>query len=130
MSDWVTVALIGGPILFLMWVVFTVSAMHKRDAYFWSLTSTWVSMGGGLFALVVFVVESNVVAYGGGPPAIVLGAVLVYAATVLYSGWYNMGALKNPLLALSVTMLQQLVLLTVIYVIARFTILSGERRQA
>jgi hypothetical protein len=28
------------PTLVLLWIILTVTALHKRDAYFWSLGST------------------------------------------------------------------------------------------
>ena len=32
------------PTLVLLWIVLTVTALHQRDAYFWSLGSTWTSL--------------------------------------------------------------------------------------
>jgi hypothetical protein len=39
--------------LALLWVILTVSALHKRDAYFWSLGSTWSSVIARPIALVI-----------------------------------------------------------------------------
>jgi hypothetical protein len=32
------------PALVLLWIILTVTALHKRDVYFWSLGSTWTSV--------------------------------------------------------------------------------------
>jgi len=32
------------PALVLLWIVLTVTSLHKRDARFWSLGSTWTSV--------------------------------------------------------------------------------------
>ena len=32
------------PVVLVLWIILTVTALHRRDVYFWSLGSTWVSV--------------------------------------------------------------------------------------
>src|SRR3979490_2969339 len=41
------------PALVLIWTIMTVMGLHKRDVYFWSLGSTWISVIACPIALVI-----------------------------------------------------------------------------
>jgi hypothetical protein len=41
------------PVLMLFWIIMTVTALHKREVYFWSLGSTWTSIIACPIALVI-----------------------------------------------------------------------------
>jgi hypothetical protein len=45
------------PALVLLWIILTVTALHKRDARFWSLGSTWTSVIA--CPIVLFIVSMN-----------------------------------------------------------------------
>jgi len=46
------------PALVLLWIILTVTALHQRDAYFWSLGSTWTSVIACPIALVIMSLSS------------------------------------------------------------------------
>jgi hypothetical protein len=46
------------PALVLLWIILTVTALHKREAYFWSLGSTWTSLIACPIALVIMSLSS------------------------------------------------------------------------
>ena len=45
------------PALVLLWIVLTVTSLHKRDARFWSLGSTWTSVIACPIVLIIIVAE-------------------------------------------------------------------------
>jgi hypothetical protein len=111
------------PALVLLWIVLTVSALHKRDAYFWSLGSTWTSVIACPIALVITSVSSWSRANDPNAPLfhapIVAGAIL-YVVAFAYSIFDNFRATKSAMLAISTSMLQQLAVLGVIYLFLRW----------
>jgi hypothetical protein len=97
------------PALVLLWIILTVSALHKRDAYFWSLGSTWTSVIACPIALVIMSLSSwsqlhdpNVPLFHG---PIIAGAIL-YLVAFAYATFYNYNVTKSTMLAISTSMLQ------------------------
>jgi hypothetical protein len=111
------------PALVLLWIILTVIALHKRDAYFWSLGSTWTSVIACPIALVVMSVSSW--SQVNGPNAslfhapIVAGAIL-YLVAFGYAILYNYNVTKSAALAISTSLLQQLSVLGVIFLFLRW----------
>ncbi len=111
------------PVLVLFWIVLTVTALHKREVYFWSLGSTWASLIACPIALSItsFSVSSQL----NDPNAplfqapILAGAIL-YAGAFAYSIFYNYNATKSAILAISTSMLQQFAVLGVIFLFLRW----------
>ena len=97
--------------------------LHKRDVYFWSLGSTWVSVIACPIALVIMSLSSwsrlhdpNVPLFQG---PIIAGAIL-YAAAFAYATFYNYSATKSAVLAISTSVLQQVAVLGVIFLFFRW----------
>jgi hypothetical protein len=112
------------PVIIFLWVILTVIALHKRDAYFWSLSSTWSSIISCPLALLIMSLggwsqlhEPNV------PPfhaPIVAGAIL-YAVAIAFAIFYNYNITRSVILAVSTAMMQQLAVLGVIFLFVRWT---------
>jgi hypothetical protein len=111
------------PVLVFLWIVMTVMALHKRDVYFWSIGSTWVSVIACPIALVVMSLSSLTGSNDPSAPLsqapIIAGAIL-YAAAFAYATFYNYNATKSAMLAISTSMLQQLAVLGVIFLFFRW----------
>jgi hypothetical protein len=45
-NGWTVVQVVAmlSPALVAVWIILTVTALHKREVYFWSLGSTWASV--------------------------------------------------------------------------------------
>jgi hypothetical protein len=87
----------------------TVTALHKRDVYFWGLGSTWSSLIACPVALVIMCFSA-----WSGPGVLsapVIAGAILYAVAFTYSIFYNYNATKSAALALSTSMLQQLAVL-------------------
>jgi hypothetical protein len=117
------VAAILVPVLMLFWIIMTVMALHKRDVYFWSLGSTWVSVIACPVALVIASFSSfselndpNAPLFQG---PIIAGA-LLYVGAFAFAIFYNFNATKSAMLALSTSMVQQLAVLGVIFLFLRW----------
>jgi hypothetical protein len=104
----IEVAAVLVPAIVLLWIVLTVSALHKRDAYFWSLGSTWTSVIACPIGLVIMSLGSWSQANGPDAPLyrapIVAGAIL-YLAAFGYSIFYNYKVTKSAVLAVSTSLL-------------------------
>jgi hypothetical protein len=111
------------PALVLLWIILTVSALHKRGAYFWSLGSTWTSVIACPVALVIMSIGSW--SQANGPDAalyhapIVAGAIL-YVVAFAYAVFYNYNITKSAVLAVSTSTLQQLAVLGAIFLFLRW----------
>ena len=116
-DDWMTLVVVLIPTLAFIWIIMTVTALHKRDVYFWSLGSTWSSLIACPIALLIIVLS------GGwkGATAIMMAGAILYAVAFAYSIFYNYNATKSAVLALSTSMLQQLAILGAIYLYFRLT---------
>ena len=119
-DDWMTLVVVLIPTLAFIWIIMTVTALHNRDVYFWSLGSTWSS-------LIACPIGLLIVALSGGwngvstPPALMMGGGILYVVAFAYSIFYNYNATKSAVLALSTSMLQQLAILGAIYLYFRLT---------
>jgi hypothetical protein len=117
------VAAASVPALVLFWIILTVSALHKRDAYFWSLGSTWTSVIACPVAMVIMSIGSWSQANGPDAPLyhapIVAGAIL-YLVAFAYAVYYNYKITGSAVLAVSTSLLQQLAVLGAIFLFLRW----------
>jgi hypothetical protein len=111
------------PALMLLWIILTVMALHKRDAYFWSLGSTWTSIIACPIALVIMSLSSWSQLHDSSAPLfhgpIVAGAIL-YIVAFAYAIFYNYNITKSATLAISTSLLQQLAVLGVVFLFLRW----------
>jgi hypothetical protein len=121
LDGWMTLKVLAMliPALAFIWIIMTVTALHKREVYFWSLGSTWSSLIACPIALVIMCFSG-----WSGPGVlsapIIAGATL-YAVAFAYSIFYNYNATRSAALALSTSILQQLAVLGAIYLYVRLT---------
>jgi len=117
------VAAVLVPALVLLWIILTVSALHKRGAYFWSLGSTWSSVIACPVALVIMSIGSWSRMNGPNAPLfhapIVAGAIL-YLVAFGYAIFYNYKVTGSATLAVSTSLLQQLAVLGAIFLFLRW----------
>jgi hypothetical protein len=110
------------PTLALLWIILTVTALHNRDACFWSLGSTWTSVIACPIALVIMSLSSLSQLHDPNAPIfhapIIAGAIL-YAVAFAYAIFYNYNVTRSAMLAISTGMLQQLAVLGVIFLFLR-----------
>jgi hypothetical protein len=102
------------PVLVFVWIVATVTALHRRDVYFWRLGSTWTGLIAGPAALAIMsqcvwrrLHDPNAPLF----MAPVMAGLMVYAVSLAYAAFYNFRATKSALLAFSTCMLQLLTVL-------------------
>jgi hypothetical protein len=111
------------PTLVLLWIVLTVTALHKRDAYFLSLGSTWTSVIACPIALFIMSLSSWSQLHDPNAPVfhvpLIAGAIL-YLVAFAYAIFYNYNVTKSATLAISTAMLQQLAVLGVIFLFLRW----------
>jgi hypothetical protein len=111
------------PALVLLWIIMTVMALHKREVYFWSLGSTWVSAIACPIALVIMSLSNfsrmhdQIAPLFQGP--IIAGAIL-YVVAFAFSMFYNYNVTRSAVLAFSTSMLQQIAVLGVIFLFLRW----------
>ena len=119
-DGWMTLVVVLIPTLAFIWIIMTVTALHNRDVYFWSLGSTWSSLIACPIALLIIVLSGG---WNGAsaPPAPIIAGAILYAVAFVYSIFYNYNATKSAALALSTSMLQQLAVLGMIYLYFRLT---------
>ena len=119
-DGWMTILAVLIPTLAFIWIIMTVTALHKRDVYFWSLGSTWSSLIACPVALLIIALSGG---WNGAsaPPAPIIAGAILYAVAFVYSIFYNYNATKSAALALSISMLQQLAVLGMIYLYFRLT---------
>jgi hypothetical protein len=115
-DDWMTLVVVLIPTLAFIWIIMTVTALHKRDVYFWSLGSTWSSLIACPIALLIVVLSGGLK----GATALAIAGAILYAVAFAYSIFYNYNATKSAALALSTSMLQQLAVLGAIYLFLRW----------
>jgi len=90
-DGWMTILAVLIPTLAFIWIIMTVTALHKRDVYFWSLGSTWSSL---IACPIAFVI----IALSGGwngvstPPALMMAGGILYVVAFAYSIFYNYNA--------------------------------------
>jgi hypothetical protein len=99
------------PALGLLWIILTVSALHKRDAYFWSLGSTWTSIVACPVAMVIMSLGSWSQVNGPDAPlfhAPIVAGTILYLVAFGYAILYNYKVTKSAVLAVSTSILQQL----------------------
>ena len=111
------------PALVLFWIIMTVMALHKRDVYFWSLGSTWVSVIACPIALVIMSLSVSSQLHDPNAPLfqgpIIAGAIL-YVVAFAYAIFYNYAVTKSAMLAISTVVLQQVAVLGVIFLFLRW----------
>jgi hypothetical protein len=118
-DGWTTVVAVLIPTLAFIWIIMTVTALHKRDVYFWSLGSTWSSL---IACPIAFVI----IALSGGwngvstPPALMMAGGILYVVAFAYSIFYNYNATKSAALALSTSILQQIAVVGAIFLFLRW----------
>jgi hypothetical protein len=108
------------PALVLLWIVMTVMALHKRDVYFWSLGSTWVSLIACPIALVIMCFSSFHDAAAPPFQAPILAGAILYVVALAYAIFHNYNATRSVMLAISTSMLQQVAVLGVIFLFFRW----------
>ena len=110
-NGWTVVRVIAmlTPALVAVWIIMTVTALHKREVYFWSLGSTWASIIICPSALVIMCLsvwsrlhDPNAPLF---QPPIIAGAIL-YAFAFTYAICHNYNATKSVALALSTSILR------------------------
>ncbi len=123
MSEYIVTAGILIPVLIFLWAVLTVTALHKRELYFWSLGSTWSSAVACPVALGIMSLNSLSSLHDPNAPifaAPIVAGVTLYAAALAYAVFYNFRATGSAALALSTSMLQQLAVLGAIFLFLRW----------
>jgi hypothetical protein len=125
-NGWTVVQVAGmlTPALVAVWIIVTVTALHKREVYFWSLGSTWASVIICPIALVIMCLSSWSQLHDPNAPlfqAPVIAGAILYAFAFAYATFYNYNATKSAALALSTSILQQLAVLGAIYLYFRLT---------
>jgi hypothetical protein len=108
------------PALVLLWIVMTVMALHKRDVYFWSLGSTWVSLIACPAALVIMSFSSF---HATGAPSFqgpIWAGGILYLVALAYAIFHNYSATRSVTLTISTSMLQQLAVLGVVFIFFRW----------
>jgi hypothetical protein len=118
-SENLTAAAVLGPVLLFGWITLTITILHGRGVYFWSLGSTWVTIVGCIIALGILIATVLVKDPKLGNPLLVASG-LLYAFVSAYSFFYNWKATRSVFLALSTTLLQQFSVLGVIFIWLRF----------
>jgi hypothetical protein len=111
------------PVLMLFWIIMTVTALHKREVYFWSLSSTWVSViacpaavGIASFSSFSGLNDPNAPLF----QAPIIAGALLYIGAFAYAILYNYNATKSAMLAISTSMVQQLAVLGAIFLFLRW----------
>ncbi len=125
MDTWTLLKIIGIliPVLSFVWIVGTVTSLHRREVYFWGLGSTWVTVVA--CPLAVGIMCTSVLSQLHDENAElfqvpIVAGVALYVAAFAYSLFYNYRATRaSAWLALSTTMLQQFSLLGVLFLILR-----------
>src|SRR6478736_7512270 len=105
-NGWTVVQVVAmlSPALVAVWIIMTVTALHKREVYFWSLGSTWASVI--ICPIALGIMSQSVWSQLHDPNAplfqapIIAGAIL-YAFAFTYAIIYNYNATKSAALALS-----------------------------
>jgi len=110
-NGWTVVQVAGmlAPALVAVWIIMTVTALHKREVYFWSLGSTWASVI--ICPIALGIMSQSVWSQLHDPNAplfqapIIAGAIL-YAFAFTYAICHNYNATKSVALALSTSILR------------------------
>jgi len=107
------------PALLFVWTIMTVMALHRREVYFWSLGSTWTSIVAAFIAL--FLIPLAALHAEGDSVNLVplLAAAVLYATSIAFAFFYNLGRIGHVGLTLSTVLLQQLAVLGVLYLVWR-----------
>jgi hypothetical protein len=118
-DGWTTVVAVLIPTLAFIWIIMTVTALHKRDVYFWSLGSTWSSLIACPIALLIIALSGG---WNGAsaPPALMMAGAILYAFAFTYAIFHNYNATKSVALALSTSILQQLAVVGAIFLFLRW----------
>jgi hypothetical protein len=122
-STVIEVAAVLVPALVLLWIILTVTALHKRDARFWSLGSTWTSVIACPIALFIMSMSSWSQLHDPNAPffhAPIMAGAILYLVAFGYAIFYNYNVTKSATLAISTSMLQQLAVLGVIFLFLRW----------
>ena len=118
-DGWMTLVVVLIPTLAFIWIIMTVTALHKRDVYFWSLGSTWSSLIACPIALLIIVLSGGWKG-ASAPPAPMMAGAILYAVAFAYSIFYNYNATKSAALALSTSILQQIAVVGAIFLFLRW----------
>jgi hypothetical protein len=111
------------PALVLLWIILTVTALHKRDAYFWSLGSTWTSLIACPIALVIMSLSTWSQLHDPNAPvfhAPIMAGAILYVVAFGYAIFYNYNVTRSATLAISTSMRQQLAVLGAIFLVLRW----------
>jgi len=119
-DGWMTILAVLIPTLAFIWIIMAVTALHKRDVYFWSLGSTWSSVIACPIALLIITLSGGWKG-ASAPPALMMAGGILYVVAFAHSIFSNYNATKSAALALSTSMLQQLAVLGAIYLFFRLT---------
>jgi hypothetical protein len=111
------------PALVAVWIIMTVTALHKREVYFWSLGSTWASVIICPIALVIMWLSVWSRLHDPNAPlfqAPVIAGAILYAFAFTYAIVYNYKATKSAALAVSTSILQQIAVVGAIFLFLRW----------
>lgn len=120
------------PTLMLVWVIVTVTALHRREVYFWSLSSTWISIIVCPIALLIICLSTWSGLHDRNAPLFqgpLIAGALLYLVAFTHVILHNYSATRSAILALSTSMLQQLAVLGVILFFFRWHANEINRRQ-
>jgi len=114
-NGWTVVQVAGmlAPALVAVWIIMTVTALHKREVYFWSLGSTWASVI--ICPIALGIMSQSVWSQLHDPNAPLFQAPIIAGAII-----YNYNATKSAALALSTSILQQLAVVGAIFLFLRW----------
>jgi hypothetical protein len=124
-NGWTVVRVAGmlTPALVAVWIIMTVTALHKREVYFWSLGSTWASIIICPIALVIMCLSVWSGLHDPNAPLFqtpILAGAILYIVAFAYATFYNYNATKSATLALSTSILQQLAVVGAIFLFIRW----------
>jgi hypothetical protein len=108
------IALLLAPCIVFFWIFTTIRAIHLAGVRFWFIPSTYVTLVGGIIALVMCVImlllshESARQGHDAGDNTLYVAAAILYGGCAGWSCWYNWRRTNSALLAISLTILQTL----------------------
>jgi hypothetical protein len=106
------IALLIVPFAVFCWIFTTIRAIHLAGVRFWFIPSTYVTLIGGIIAIVLCAIMLVVSHESAREEHDVRDATLYVAPAILYSGcvmwsyWYNWRRTNSAILAISITILQ------------------------
>jgi hypothetical protein len=106
------IALLLVPFAALCWIFTTIKAIHLAGVRFWFIPSTFVTLVGGIIALVISVImllfshEAARQGHDASDATLIIAAAMLYSGCAIWSYWYNWRRTRSAVLAISLTILQ------------------------